>query len=346
MPQQISFAQAEYAAKRKLTRRDRFLGEMAIVVPWARLLEALRPHDYPTAGQGPGRPPMGLERMLRLYFLQQWFGLADEALEDAVYDSQAFRGFLGLDLGREAVPDATTLLKFRHLLETNGLTQTLFDTINALLRERGLLMNQGTLVDTTIIAAPSSTKNKEQTRDPEMGHTCKGKQYYFGAKAHIGVDEESGLVHSTTTTAANVADITETANLLHGEEEAVFADAGYTGAEQREELKDRQVKWYIAAKRGKVAALPEGEVKDLTKRIERIKAHVRSRVEHVFHILKDRFHYRKLRYKGLKKNGAQQEVLFALANLIIAKQALLAVCGVTTPARGVEDHSSHPECPK
>jgi IS5 family transposase len=260
---------------------------------------------------------------LRLYFLQQWFGLADEALEDAVYDSQAFRGFLGLDLGREAVPDATTLLKFRHRLETAGLTQTIFDTINALLRERGLLMNKGTLVDATIIAAPASTKNQARARDPDMGHTRKGKQYFFGAKAHIGVDAESGLVHSTTTTAANVADITETANLLQGEEEAVFADAGYTGAEKREELKDRQVKWYIAAKRGKVAALPEGEVKDLTKRMERIKAHVRSRVEHVFHLIKDRFHSRKLRYQGLKKNGAQQEVLFALANLIIAKKALL-----------------------
>ena len=324
MPQQISFAQAEYAAKRKTTRRDRFLGEMEIVVPWARLLEALTPHYYPTAGQGPGRPPMGLERMLRLYFLQQWFGLADEALEDAVYDSQAFRSFLGIDLGREAVPDATTLLKFRRLLETQGLTQTIFDAINALLRERGLLMNKGTLVDATIIAAPSSTKNKAKARDAEMGDTRKGKQYYFGAKAHIGVDEDSGLVHSTTTTAANVADITETVNLLHGEEAAVFADAGYTGAEKREELKDRQVKWYIAAKRGTVTALPEGEVKDLTKRIERIKAQVRSRVEHVFHIIKDRFHYRKLRYKGLKKNGAQHEVLFALANLIIVKKALLA----------------------
>jgi transposase, IS5 family len=325
MPKQLSFAPAEYAAKRKITRRDRCLAEMAIVVPWARLLEALRPHDYPTAGQGPGRPPMGLERMLRRYFLQQWFGLADEALEDTVDDSQAFRGFLGHDLGREAVPAATTLLKFRHLLETNGLTKTLFDTINARLRARGLLMNQGTLVDAPLIAAPSSTNNKEKARDPERGHTRKGQPSYFGAKAHIGVDEASGWVHSTTTTAANVADITATVNLLPGEEEAVFADAGDTGAEQREELKDRQVKWDIAAQRGQVAALPEGEVKALTQRMERLKAHVRSRVEHVFHLLKDRFPSRKLRYQGLKKNGAQHEVLFALANVSIAKQALLAV---------------------
>ena len=325
MAKQISFAQAEYDAKRKTTRRDRFLAEMELVVPWARLLEALRPHYYPTASKGPGRPPIGLERMLRLYFLQQWFGLADEALEDAVYDSQAFRGFLGLDLGREAVPDATTLLKFRHRLETAGLTKTIFDTINALLRERSLLMNQGTWVDATIIAAPSSTKNQARARDPDMGHTRKGQQYFFGAKAHIGVDAESGWVHSTTTTAANVADITETANPLQGEEEAVFADAGYTGAEKREELKDLDVTWYIATKRGKITALPEGKAKALFKQVARLKAQVRSRVEHVFHLIKDRFHHRKLRYQGLEKNGAQHEVLFALANLIIVKKALLAV---------------------
>ena len=169
-----------------------------------------------------------------------------------------------------------------------------------------------------------SCLNKAKARDPEMGHTRKGKQYYFGAKAHIGVDAESGLVHSTTTTAANVADITATVNLLHGEEEAVFADAGYTGAEKREELKDQDVAWYIATKRGKIAALPEGQAKVLFKKIERLKAQARSRVEHVFHIIKDRFHHRKLRYQGLKKNCAQHEVLFALANLIIAKKALLA----------------------
>ena len=297
---------------------------MEIVVPWSWRLEQWRPHYYPEAGKGPGRPPIGLERMLRLYCLPQWFGLADEALEDAVYDSQALRGFFGLDLGHAAVPDATTLLKFRHLLAAQGLTKTLFDTINGMLRERGLLMNQGTWVDATLIAAPASTKNQDHARDAERGHTRKGQPYYFGAKAHLGVDAASGWVHSVITTAANVADITATGHLLHGEEEAVLADAGYTGAEQRAELKDRQVKWYIAAKRGQVAAWPAGEVKDLTRRIERLKAQARSRVEHVFHLIQDRFHYRKLRYQGLKKNGAQHEVLCALANLIIAKKALLA----------------------
>ncbi len=201
------------------------------------------------------------------------------------------------------MPDATTLLKFRHLLEAEGLTKTIFETINALLRERGLLMNKGTLVDATIIAAQASTKNQDHARDAEIGHTRKGQQYYFGAKAHIGADAASGLVHGVTTTAPNVADISAPGNLLHGEEAAVFADAGYTGAEKRAELKDRQVTWYIAARRGQVAALPEGEVKDLTRRIERLKAQARSRVEHVFHLIKDRFHHRKLRYQGLKKNG-------------------------------------------
>ena len=325
MAKQISFSQAEYDAQRKTTRRDRFLGEMEGIVPWALLLDVLSPHYYPDAGKRAGRPPSGLERMLRLYCLQQWFGLADEALEEAVYDSQAFRGFLGLELGRDAVPDATTRLKFRHLLEDQNLTQTIFDTLNQMLRERGLLMNQGTLVDATLIAAPASTKNKQHTRDPEMGHTGKGKPYYFGAKAHIGVDAESGLVHSaTTTTAANVADITETVNLLHGEEAMIFADAGYTGAEKREELKGREVTWHLATKRGKIAALPDGQLKDLRKQIERLKSQVRSRVEQVFHVIKDRFHHRKLRYQGLKKNGAHHHILFALANLVIAKKALLA----------------------
>jgi IS5 family transposase len=324
MPQQISFAQGEYDAKRKTTRRDRFLGEMQQVVPWAMLLQMLTPYYYPTAGQGAGRPPIGLERMLRMYFLQQWFGLADEALEDAIYDSQAFRAFLGIDLGRESVPDATTLLKFRRLLEDNGLAGGIFDTVKDLLRSRGLLLEKGTLVDATIMAAPSSTKNKDKARDPAMHQTRKGQQYYFGAKAHIGVDTDSGLVHSLECTAANVADITQTDKLLHGHEEEVGADAGYTGMDKREEHQGRAVKWNIAAKRSRVAAMAEGPLKDLTKQIEHLKAKIRARVEHPFHILKNRLGHRKVRYKGLKKNTAQLQVLFALVNLVIAKKALLA----------------------
>lgn len=324
MPQQLSFADAEYLAKRKRTRRDRFLAEMEQVVPWALLLTMLEPYYYPNAGRGAGRPPIGLERMLRMYFLQQWYGLADEALEDAVYDSQAFRGFLGIDLGREGVPDATTLLGFRRLLEEQELTARILATINEHLRARGLLLEKGTLVDASIFNAPSSTKNQDKARDPEMHQTRKGNEWYFGAKAHIGVDANSGLVHTVTCTAANVADVTETANLLHGQEQAVFADAGYIGADKRDELQDCDVTWYIAEKRSKVAAIADEALKDLTKRAEHLKAQIRSRVEHPFHIVKNLFGHRKLRYKGLKKNGAQFEVLFALANLVVVKKALLA----------------------
>ena len=213
MQRQGSFSQAEYAGKKKQTRRDRFLGEMEQVVPWARLVERLRPF-YPKGERG--RPPIGLERMLRLYFLQQWYGLADEALEDALYDSQALRGFAGIDLSVATVPDATTVLNFRHWLEQHNLTRALFDEVGAMLEERGLLMRQGTIVDATIIAAPPSTKNKSKARDPEMHQTKKGNQWHFGMKAHIGVDVASGVVHTVTGTAANEADINQTAALLHG----------------------------------------------------------------------------------------------------------------------------------
>jgi transposase, IS5 family len=320
MRQQGSFLQAEYASKKKQTRRDRFLAEMEVVVPWARLVERLAPL-YPKGERG--RPPIGLERMLRLYFLQQWYGLADEALEDALYDSQALRGFAGIELGRDPVPDATTVLHFRHWLERHGLTQALFDEVAALLTERGLLMRQGTIVDATIIAAPSSTKNKEKARDREMHQTKKGNQWYFGMKAHLGVDAASGLVHTLTGTAANEADINQTAALLHGEEKAVFADAGYAGAAKRPELADRALSWNIAIKRKIIKALPP-RLRDLAAAAERAKAQVRAWVEHPFHIIKDRFHYRKVRYRGLKKNTAQLYSLFALANLVIAKKPLLA----------------------
>ena len=228
MQRQGSFSQAEYAGKKE-TRRDKFLAEMEQVVPWARLVARLQPL-YPKGERG--RRPIGVERMLRIYFLQQWYGLADEALEDALYDSQALRGFAGIDLNHDPVPDATTLIKFRHWLERHDLTRALFDDIAAMLEERGLLMRQGTIVDATIIAAPSSTKNKSKSRDPEMHQTKKGNQWHFGMKAHIGVDVASGVVHTLTGTAANQADINQTAALLHGQEEVVFADAGYTGAGQ------------------------------------------------------------------------------------------------------------------
>jgi IS5 family transposase len=322
MKQQMSFAQSEYAGKKKVTRREKFLAEMEQVVPWARLCALIGPH-YPRGKRG--RPPIGVERMLRIYFLQQWYALADEALEDALYDSQALRTFAGIDLSVEAVPDATTLLKFRHLLETHDLTQAIFSEVGALLSERKLLMKEGTIVDATIIAAPSSTKNARQERDPEMHQTRKGNQWYFGMKAHIGVDAQSGLVHRVSGTAANVADIAQTHALLHGEEKEAYADAGYLGVEKREEIVTRApgVEWHVAAKRGQVKALAEGLLKALTVQLERLKAQVRARVEHPFHILKNLFRHRKTRDRGLAKNTAQLHSLFALANLFIARRSLL-----------------------
>ena len=322
MKQQLSFAQSEYAGKKKVTRREKFLGEMERVVPWERLCAVIEPH-YPQGKRG--RPPIGIERMLRIYFLQQWYALADEALEDALYDSQVMRTFAGIDLSVEAVPDATTLLKFRHLLEAHDLTRRIFAEVGTLLSERKLLMKEGTIVDATIIAAPSSTKNARKKRDPEMHQTRKGNQWYFGMKAHIGVDAQSGLVHRVTGTAANVADIAQTHALLHGQEKEVYADAGYLGIEKREEIAARnaEVEWHVAAKRGKVKAMAEGLTKELTVQIERLKAQVRARVEHPFHIIKNLFKHRKTRYRGLAKNTAQLHSLFALTNLFIARRALL-----------------------
>jgi len=320
MQRQGSFSQAEYAGKKRQTRRDKFLAEMELVVPWARLVERLRPF-YPKGERG--RKPIGLERMLRIYFVQQWYGLADEALEDALYDSQALRGFAGIDLAVESAPDATTLLHFRHWLEQHELTKALFDEVAAMLAERGLLMRQGTIVDATIIAAPSSTKNKEKSRDPEMHQTKKGNQWHFGMKAHIGVDVASGVVHTVVGTAANEADINQMAAVLHGREEAVFADAGYTGAAKRPEHQDREVSWNIAIKRSIIKALPQ-RLRDLAEPVERALAQVRAWVEHPFHVVKDRFRHRKVRYRGLAKNTAQLHTLFALANLVIVKKTLLA----------------------
>ena len=319
MQQQESFLQAEYARKKKLTRRDKFLAEMEEVVPWARLVQRPQPF-YPTGERG--RPPIGLERMLRVYFVQQWYGLADEAVEDAFYDSQALRGFAGIELTRDPVPDATTVLHFRHWLETHGLTKALFDAVGAMLEERGLLMRQGTIVGATIIAAPASTKNKAKARDPEMHQTKKGNQWHFGMKAHIGVDVASGVIHSLTGTAANEADITQMAAVLHGQEKAVFADAGYTGAAKRREHAEREVSWNIAVTRGIIKALPKA-LRDLAEPEERALAQVRAWVEHPFHIVKNLFRHKKLRYRGLAKNTAQLHTLFALANLAIVKKTLV-----------------------
>src|SRR3954447_25733462 len=301
MQRQGSFSQAEYAGKKKQTRRDRFLAEMEQVVPWARLVERLRPL-YPKGERG--RPPIGLERMLRIHFLQQWYGLADGAMEDALYDSQALHGFAGIDLTVAGVPEETTILNFRHWLESHELSQALFAEVSAMLEARGLLMRQGTIVDATIIAAPPSTKNKSKSRDPEMHQTRKGNQWHFGMKAHIGVDVASGVVHTVIGTAANEADINQTAALLHDEEEDVFGDAGYTGADKRPKLEDCDVSWNIAIKRGIIKALPKA-LRDWAEAVESALSQVRAWVEHPFHIVKNVFRHKKLRYRGLADSPAQ-----------------------------------------
>ena len=323
MTHQMSFTHAEFAAKRKTTRRETFLARMEEVIPWAKLLAVIEPF-YPKGQRG--RPPIGLERMLRVYFLQQWYGLADEALEDALYDSQALQQFARLDLSAGGVPDATTLLNFRHLLETHDLCQGLFAAINADLTARGLLLRVGTLVDATLIAAPPSTKNQAKQRDPEMHQTKKGNQWYFGMKAHIGADRDSKLVHTVVVTAANVADVTKTAELLHGQETQVHADAGYAGVEKRAEIValGRTIDWQIACKRSVIKALAEGAEKEASKAVEKAKAAVRAFVEHPFHIVKNLFGYRKVRYRGLAKNGHQLYTLFGLANVVIGARVRAA----------------------
>lgn len=287
---------------------------MEEVVPWGKLIALIEP-CYPKRERG--RPLVGIDRMLRIYLLSQWYGLADEALEDAIYDSQAMRNFIGVDLGRESVSDATTLLKFRHLLEENELTRAIFEEMRKHLKAKQLMMKEG-----GIISAPSSTKNAEGRRDPQMHQTSKGNQWYFGMNAHIGADAKSGLVHSLEGTPANVSDVSQTKHLLHGEEKSVHADAGYTGVEKREEFEGSKIEWMVAHKKGSLKAMADGLKKDLLREWERRKAQVLARVEHSFHIVKNLFGYCKVRYWGLRKKLAQLYSLFALANLVIAARIL------------------------
>jgi transposase, IS5 family len=323
---QVSFSDAEFAAKRRITRRERFLLDLDRLVPWDALVALLHPHYFKEGNRG--RPPIGLERMLRMYVAQNALGLSDEGIEDAIYDSGSVRRFVGVDLAVESAPDATTLLKFRRLLETHKLTERLFETVNGGLASAGFLLRSGTIIDATLIAAAPSTKNRAKVRDPQMHQSKKGQQWYFGMKAHIGVDAASGLVHTVVSTAGNVADVTQAGNLLHGEEEVVFADAGYTGVQKREGIADRPVEWQIAAKRGKITKLKDGSPYRLAlEALEKAKASMRAKVEHPFHVIKNLFRHRKVRYKGLDKNAAQLRTLFALANLVLAKKPLLAAYG-------------------
>jgi len=316
---QLTFGDAEALGQRKQTRRERFLAEMDQVVPWKSLLALIEPH-YPKTGR-PGRQPYPLATMLRIHFLQQWYALSDPAMEEALYDTPVMRRFAQLG-GLADIPDETTILNFRRLLETHGLAAKLFARVNAHLGRKGLSLRGGTIVDATIIAAPSSTKNRDGERDPEMCQTRKGNQWHFGMKAHIGVDDESGLVHAVVCTAANVADVTQVHKLLHGREVTVCGDSGYTGVDQRAELRGVKAAFWIAEKPSKLRALKSARERRDAERWERFKASLRARVEHPFRVLKRQFGYTQVRYRGLAKNTAQVLTLFALSNLWMARRQL------------------------
>jgi len=315
---QLSFSDAEYAGKRKKTRREVFLEEMEQVVPWKVLLKVIEPF-YPVAGRG--RRPYPLEAMLRVHLMQNWFALSDPAMEEALYEIASLRNFAGLKLS-EAIPDETTILNFRHMLEEYDLAEDILKQVNAHLSRKGLLLKKGSIVDATIIAAPSSTKNEQGERDPEMHQTKKGNQWHFGMKAHIGVDADSGLVHTVTTTAANEADVEQVADLLHGKETQVWADSGYRGAQTRVA---RQVQWHIAARPSDIAKLPEGRSKARVQQREHRKASIRAKVEHPFRVIKRQFGLMKVRFRGLQKNTAHVLTLFALSNLWMARRQLMGV---------------------
>ena len=318
---QLTFGDAEGMGKRKRTRREIFLAEMEQVVPWQALLALIEPH-YPKAGR-PGRQPYAIATMLRIHFLQQWYALSDPAMEEALYDTPVMRRFARLS-GLDNVPDETTILNFRRLLETHGLAESIFERVNAHLARKGQSLKAGTIVDATIIAAPSSTKNQDGERDPEMHQTKKGNQWHFGMKAHIGVDADSGLVHTVVGTAANVNDVTQAHALVHGDETDVFADSGYQGVGKREETQEINVNWHVAMRPGKRKVLdkstPMGAILD---QLEQIKARIRAKVEHPFRVIKRQFGHVKVRYRGLAKNTAQLHTLFALSNLWMVRRTLL-----------------------
>ena len=305
----------------KKTRKREFLAQMNQVVPWAALVELITPY-YPEGHTG--RPPFALETMLRVHFLQQWFGLSDPAMEEAFFDVPLYREFAWLgEFSR--LPDESTILRFRHRLEKHKLADGILATVNDVLSRQGLLLKEGSAVDATLIAAPSSTKNKSGKRDPEMHSSKKGNQWYFGMKAHIGVDADSGLVHTVRGTAGHVADVTEGNALLHGEETVVFADAGYQGADKRPDAK-HSVRWHVAMRPGKRKKLDKvnSPIDALIDKIEKLKAGIRAKVEHPFCVIKRQFGFVKVRYKGLKKNTLQLKTLFALSNLWMARYRLMA----------------------
>ncbi|MDR4468082.1 MAG: IS5 family transposase [Nitrospira sp.] len=314
---QQTFADAGFEQYRKPTRRERFLDEMNQVVPWAELVAAIEP-VYPKT-EGPGRPSVGVERMLRLHCLQQWFNLSDPAVEEALYDARTMRQFVGIDLGREPVPDETTICTFRHLLETHQVGEQLFARIREYLAKHGLQVSRGTIVDATIVAAPSSTKNRTKERDPEMHQTKKGNQWYFGMKAHIGVDSQTKLIHSVAVTAANVHDSQVLPKLLHGQETRVWGDSAYSG--QRDGIRQHapKAKSFVQAKAHRHRPLSEAE-----RARNRTKSKVRAKVEHAFLVIKRIFGWAKVRYRGLAKNTHWLQISCGLANLYMARRRLVA----------------------
>jgi len=313
---QMSFAASEYVKKPKQTRKEQFLKEMERVVPWSRLLTVIEPH-YPKAGNG--RRPYELSTMLRIHFMQQWFGYSDAAMEEALHDVPLLRHFAGLDAGVDAMPDETTILNFRHLLERHHLSGKVFAEVNAMLTEKGLLLREGTTVDATLIAAPPSTKNREGKRDAEMTQTKKGNQWYFGMKAHIGVDDRSGLVHTVIGTTAKDSDMSQFKELLHGEEDRISADRGYDYPVVHGHIKEMHAEDWVARK-----AAPGKALDAWTKGLNHAIAKLRAIGEHPFRIVKRQFGYTKVRYRGLAKNTAQLITLFALSNLYQVRRALLA----------------------
>lgn len=314
-----TFASLAYDNKKKTTRREKFLGEMDEVMPWEELLKIVEEH-YPKVGNG--RQPMPLERMLRIYFLQQWYGLSDPGMEDALYDSEAMRRFVRIDLAGDAIPDETTVLNFRHLLERHHLTEQIFEVTKGYLSEKGLLLREGTIVDATIVNAPPSTKNTTRMRDPEMKQTKKGNQWYFGMKAHVGTDPRRGLVHSIVVTNAAVHDSQVMEKLLHGEERAVYGDKAYADKGKREAFESRGIEWHIDRKG--TAGHP---LTPMDQDWNREQHRTRAKGEHAFLVVKHLWGYRKVRYKGLLKNAAQVFSLFALANLYLVRKDLLLMRG-------------------
>ncbi len=318
MKNQTTFSDIEYQSRKRTTKNEEFLDAMNKIVPWDRWIALIAPY-YPSGKRG--RPTRGIETMLRMYLLQIWFNLSDAGVEDVIYDSYCMRKFMGLDFMTESVPDATTLLKFRHLLEKHGIGKIIFEDIKKALDDAGLIMHGGTIVDATLIAAPSSTKNATGERDPEMHQTRKGNQWYFGMKVHIGADAGTGCVHTVTATAANVHDVDEVPNLIREDDEVMYGDSGYLGVEKRKEIVEdehlRSIDYRVAKRPSSLKTTDAFQGFNWEKYMEHRKSSVRCKVEHAFLIVKRDFGYRKARYRGLSKNLNRFHMLFACANLLM-----------------------------